>query len=188
VGFAGCGTGIGSDARLGSCVAPAPVFHTQSSATTSGGARMEESMLTGWREFENTLETLDRLQRQMDRAFDGATTARRRHRVAWPATNVFETKDAFVIQAEVPGVVEGDVSVSVEDEVLTVRGERKSQVPAGYQVHLRERPPIAFARKLPLPARVDTDAVTAVLEHGVLTVTLPKTREALPRQIAVKAV
>jgi HSP20 family protein len=52
---------------------------------------------------------------------------------------------------------------------------------------LRERAPVAFARKLPLPGRVDADAVTATLKDGILTVTLPKSKDALPRQIAVKA-
>jgi HSP20 family protein len=152
-------------------------------------------MLTGWRDFEHTLETIDRLQRRMDRALSPRfvaaepawTTERRRSRLAWPPTNVFETKEAFLVKAEVPGLAEGDVSVSVEDEALVIRGERKTEVPAGYRVHLRERAPIAFTRKLPLPARVDTDAVTASLKDGVLTVTLPKSREAMPRAIAVKA-
>jgi HSP20 family protein len=149
-------------------------------------------MLTGWRDFEHTLRTLDRLQRRIDREFfdwaDPAFTARRRARAAWPATNVFETKDAFVVKADVPGLAEGDVSVSMEDDALLIRGERKTEAPQGYQVHLRERAPVAFTRKLPLPARVDADAVTATLKDGVLTVTLPKAKEALPRQIAVKAV
>lgn len=147
-------------------------------------------MLTGWTDFEHTLRTIDRLQRRMDRAFfDGPDPliVRRRARAAWPATNVFETKDAFVVKAEVPGLAEGDVSVSVEDDALVVRGERKTAVPEGYRVHLRERAPVAFTRKLPLPAHVDANAVTATLEHGVLTITLPKAKEALPRRIAVKA-
>ena len=143
-------------------------------------------MLTGWRDIEDTLFTLDRLQRQFDRAF--VAPSRRRARPAWPATNVFETKDAFLVKAEVPGLAEGDVSVSVEDEALVIRGERKAEAPSGYHAHLRERSGVAFTRKLPLPARVDASGVTAVLEKGVLTVTLPKSREALPRQIAVKAV
>ena len=54
-------------------------------------------------------------------------------------------------------------------------------------MHLRERAAVAFTRKLPLPARVDADAVTRRSKDGVLTVTLPKASEALPRQIAVKA-
>jgi HSP20 family protein len=146
-------------------------------------------MLTGWRDFEHTLQAFDRLQRQFDGAlFERVPTLRRRAtRLAWPATNVFETKEAFLVKAEVPGLAEGDVSVSVEDDTLVIRGERKTDVPAGYQVHLRERAPVAFTRKLPLPARVDNQAVTAVLDRGVLTVTLPKAREALPRQIAVKS-
>jgi HSP20 family protein len=147
-------------------------------------------MLTGWTDFEHTLRTIDRLQRRMDRAFfdwQEPLVVRRRARAGWPATNVFETKEAFVVKAEVPGLSEGDVSVSVEDDALVVRGERKASVPEGYRVQLRERAPIAFTRKLPLPARVDAGAVTAALENGVLTVTLPKAKEALPRQIAVKA-
>ncbi len=152
-------------------------------------------MLTGWTDFDGTLRILDRMQRQMDHALSGWPEAappatlrdRRRARLAWPPTNVFETREAFVVKADVPGLSDADVSVSVEDDALVVRGERKAEVPAGYRVHLREREPVAFTRKLPLPARVDADAVTATLEHGVLTITLPKAREALPRQITVKA-
>jgi HSP20 family protein len=151
-------------------------------------------MLTGWRDFDDTLRTLDLLQRRFDRAFGdwaepvwARERTRRRARAAWPLTNVFETKEAFVVRAEVAGLAEGDVSVSMEDDALVVRGERKGEVPDGYKVHLRERASIAFTRKLPLPGRVDANAVTATLEHGVLTVTLPKAKEALPRQIAVKA-
>jgi HSP20 family protein len=109
-------------------------------------------------------------------------------RASWPATNVFETKQAFVVKAEVPGLAEKDVSVSVEDDAIVVRGGRKSELPEGYSVHLRERPPVAFTRKIPLPTRVDAEAVTATLNDGVLTITLPKAKDALPRQIAVKAV
>ena len=149
-------------------------------------------MLTGWKDFDDTLRTLDRLQRRFDSCFDPlerlAPPRRvvRRARAAWPATNVFETKESFVVRADVPGLAESDVSVSVEEDALVIRGERKLPVPDGYRVHLRERAPVAFTRKLPLPARVDADAVSATLKDGVLTVTLPKAREALPRQIAVK--
>jgi HSP20 family protein len=152
-------------------------------------------MLTGWRDFDDTLRTLDLLHRRIDRAFfedRGAqpwdpSLPRRRARAAWPALNVFENKEAFVVKADVPGLGETDVSVTVEDEILVVRGERKSNAPDGYKIHVRERAAVAFARKLPLPARVDIGAVSAVLKDGVLTITLPKSKEALPRQIAVKA-
>jgi len=151
-------------------------------------------MLTGWRDFDDTLRAFDLLQRRIDRAFDGWTTQapagdrfRRRPNAAWPTTNVFETKHAFVVKAEVPGLAENDVAVSVEDDVLVFRGERKCEVPKGYSAHLRERAAVAFTRKLPLPARVDGGAVSAHLKDGVLTITLPKAQDALPRQIAVKA-
>jgi HSP20 family protein len=164
-------------------------------------------MLTGWRDFDDAFRALDLLQRRFDRAYDlwadatqpeGAPADTRRallpserwRRVApaaWPATNVYETKEAFVVKAEVPGLAENDVSVSVEDDALVIRGERKSKVPEGYKVHLRERASVAFTRKFPLPARVDVDGVTAALNDGVLTIALPKAKEALPRQIAVKA-
>jgi HSP20 family protein len=151
-------------------------------------------MLTAFREFDDTFRTLDLLQRRLDRAFDLPNGARpeflrlrRRPQPAWPPTNIFETKDAFVVKSDVPGLAEGGVTVSVEDEALVIRGERKSDVPEGYKVHVRERAPVAFTRNLALPARIDAEAVTATLKDGVLTVTLPKAKEALPRQIAVKA-
>ena len=150
-------------------------------------------MLTGWRNFNEALRTIDFLNRHIDYVFDdGSVPAREpersRARPAWPAVNVAETKEAFVFRAEVPGLAEGDVSVHVEDDALLLRGERKVDAPAGYEAHLRERAPVAFARKLPLPGKVEADAVTATMKDGVLTVTLPKAKDARPRQIAVKAV
>jgi HSP20 family protein len=148
-------------------------------------------MLTfGWQQFDETLRALDVFQRRIDQAYDDWSTAGGRVRQApraWPPLNVFEDKESFVYKADVPGLGEGDVSVYVEDETLILRGERKSAVPAGYQVHLRERSSAAFNRKIPLPGRVDADSVTATLKDGVLTVTLPKAKETLPRQIPVKA-
>jgi HSP20 family protein len=152
-------------------------------------------MLTGLREFDQTFRALDALQRQMDDVTGGWTVhalrgiaPRRVSRRAWPPVNAFETKEAFVYRAEAPGLGEGDVSVFVEDDALVLRGERKSDVPEGYQVHFRERAPVAFTRKLPLPGRVDADGVIATMKDGIVTITLPKAKDTLPRQIAVKAV
>lgn len=165
-------------------------------------------MLTGWTDFDEAFRAMDVWQRRLDRALGlwadatvpdraGPERGRRglllgdrlgnRAAAAWPPTNVYEAKEAFIVKAEVPGLAEGNVSVSVEDDALVIRGERKSEVPEGYKVHLRERAPVAFTRKLPLPARVDVENVTAALTDGVLTITLPKAKEALPRQITVKA-
>jgi HSP20 family protein len=149
-------------------------------------------MLTGWRDFNEALRTMDFLNRHIDYVFDEWPVAARgpvraQRRAAWPPVNAVETKEAFVYRVEVPGLSEGDVAVQVEDETLLLRGERKTPPPSGYEVHLRERAPVAFARKLPLPGRVDSQAVTATMKDGILTVTLPKAKDTLPRQITVKA-
>ncbi len=149
-------------------------------------------MLVHWRNFNDALRTIDFLHRQLDpTAYDwtvtGAGIERARRQAAWPAVRVTETKEAFVYHAEVPGLGEGDVSVEMLDGSLLLRGERKGDAPEGYSVHVRERAPLAFSHKLPLPGRVDAEAVTATLKDGLLTVTLPKAKDALPRQIAVKS-
>ena len=149
-------------------------------------------MLTGWREFDDAIRTIDFIHRQFDHVFDDARVGALRPPLvrqgpAWPAVNVGETKDAFVYRAEVPGLGEGDVAVQVEDGALLLRGERKVPAREGYEPRLRERGAYAFARKLPLPGRVDAEGVTATMKDGVLTVTLPKAKDALPRQIPVKA-
>jgi HSP20 family protein len=153
-------------------------------------------MLTGWRDFDDTLRAVNLMQRRIDHVFDDwvftrqdvGQSARRVARAPWPPINAFETKEAFVYKAQVPGVGQGDVSVYVEDGTLVLRGERKSDIPAGSAIRLRERAPVAFARKLPLPGRVDGDAVEATMQDGILTITLPKAKETLPRQITVKSV
>jgi HSP20 family protein len=152
-------------------------------------------MLIGWREFDDTLRTLDVLQRHVDRAFDGGGPALRvaADRVlrpagaAWPAMNVFETKEAFMVKAEIPGVPENAVEVSVEDDQVIVSGERKCDVPQGYKAHVRVRRPTTFTRRVSLSSGIDADGVTATLKDGVLTVLIPKAKEALPRKIEVKA-
>lgn len=93
----------------------------------------------------------------------------------------------FVLRADVPGLSENDVQISVAGNTVTLRGERKVEVPEGHSVHRRERSAVRFAKSFELPARVDPDKVTATLKHGVLTLTLPRAAEVQPRQISIKA-
>jgi HSP20 family protein len=149
-------------------------------------------MMTGWRELDQTFRALDTLQRRMDGALGGwggfsVVPARRAPRAVWPRVNAFETKEAFFYKVFVPGLGQGDVSVYVEEEALVLRGERKNDLPEAYHVHVRERTPVAFARRLPLAGRVDAEGVIATMKDGILTVTLPKAKDTLPRQVAVKA-
>lgn len=124
------------------------------------------------------------LRRELDRLFGDFERS-----VAPGATPVtFEDDGAsFVLRADVPGLTENDVQISVAGNTVTLRGERKLEAPEGHSVHRRERSAVKFAKSFELPARVDADKVSATLKHGVLTLTLPRAAEVQPRQISVKA-
>lgn len=145
-------------------------------------------MLTRFRDFDRAFSPFDLLAREMDRAF--AEVDRQGSfgpQAEWPRINVFEDERGFVLQAEIPGAQESDVQLTVEDDVVTLSGARKIEPPSGYTVRLRERARLSFERKLTFGARIDAEAVNATMKDGVLTVTLPKAKEALRRQIAVRA-
>ena len=124
------------------------------------------------------------LRRELERLFGDS------ERSSAPTASTLSFDDdgsSFVLRAEVPGLTENDFQINLAGNTLTLQGERKVEVPEGYTVHRRERSAFRFARSLELPARVESEKVTATLKNGVLTVTLPKAAEAQPRQIAVKA-
>jgi HSP20 family protein len=124
------------------------------------------------------------LRRELDRLFGDFERA-----ATSGATPVHFDDDGtnFVLRADVPGLSENDVQISVAGNTVTLRGERKVEVPEGHSVHRRERSAVRFAKSFELPARVDPDKVTATLKHGVLTLTLPRAAEVQPRQISIKA-
>ncbi len=124
------------------------------------------------------------LRRELDRLFGDFERA-----VAPGSTAVTFDDDGtnFMLRADVPGLTENDVQISVAGNTVTLRGERKLEVPEGHSVHRRERSEVRFAKSFELPARVDADKVTATLKHGVLTLTLPRAAEVQPRQISIKA-
>lgn len=96
-----------------------------------------------------------------------------------PRVNVEETDRDVIVTADLPGLEEKDVQVTVDDDVLTIRGERKDEREEKRKdYHLMERSYGLFQRTLPLPAGVDQDQIKAALKKGVLTVTLPKRPEA----------
>ena len=103
-----------------------------------------------------------------------------------PAMDLVETEDHFVLRADLPGLAEEDVSIEVEDRVLTVSGERKSEHSEnkdGY--HRVERAFGSFSRSLTLPEGVDAEAVTANFANGVLEVSIPKPEVRKPRRIEI---
>ena len=123
------------------------------------------------------------LRRELDRLFGDFE----RSAPSASAVNFEDDGTNFVLRADVPGLAEADVQISVAGNTVTLRGERKVEVPEGHSVHRRERTAVRFAKSFELPARVDAEKVSATLRLGVLTLTLPRAADAQPRQIAVKA-
>lgn len=145
-------------------------------------------MLTYWMDFNDPLRTFDALRRRMDQTLrEFADIEVRGHNLAFPRAGLRDTKDAYVLVAEVPGLADSELQLSATQESLTISGERKAAAPKGYAVHRRERGDLRFSRSFALPARIDPDKVTAELKNGLLMVTMPKHPEAQPKQITVKA-
>jgi HSP20 family protein len=104
-----------------------------------------------------------------------------------PACDVFEDRDAVKIVAEVPGVRAEDVKISLENNLLTIRGEKKQHAEEkSERVHRYERTYGTFERAFSLPTSVDPDKIAAGYANGVLTVIIPKAERARPREIPVK--
>jgi HSP20 family protein len=105
-----------------------------------------------------------------------------------PTLDFSENKDSFVVKAEIPGIDSKDISVSLENQMLTIKGEKKHEKEEKDEQYYRvERSYGAFARTVRLPAAVDGSKVTAAFKNGLLTVTLPKAPGAKGNTIPVKA-
>jgi HSP20 family protein len=104
-----------------------------------------------------------------------------------PSFDMKETKDALVVHADLPGLTEKDVNISVTGNRLTISGERKAEEQHEEESHYAmERSYGAFARTFALPDEVDADKVQAELKNGVLKLTMPKRPEAKARQIPLR--
>lgn len=103
-----------------------------------------------------------------------------------PAVDVSETDDAVLVHAEIPGIDPKDLDISVADNILTIRGEKKEDVEhTGRNYHRVERRYGTFTRTLALPSLVDADRVEATAKGGVLQITLPKREEAKARKVTI---
>lgn len=155
-------------------------------------------MLTRWSApeiglFDRNVSALDRLRQEMGRVFNafdrewGAQDLTLQLHTRGPRMALYDSGEALELRAELPGFTDKDINISVEQSSLTIRGERKEELPEGYSVHRQERGNIAFARTIALPSAVDAGKVEATLRNGILELTLPKAAEAMPREIHVKA-
>jgi HSP20 family protein len=105
-----------------------------------------------------------------------------------PRVDVAETKDALVVTVEIPGVDPKDIQISLQEQLLTIKGEKQQEKEAkDERYHRVERTYGAFARTLRLPVGVDGTKVQATFKNGVLTVTLPKTPAAKGTIIPIEA-
>jgi HSP20 family protein len=144
-------------------------------------------MLAPWPGFGSARKDMERLFERMGMA-DWDLPEVRTLADFTPMVDFSETKDAFVVKAEIPGMEPQDISVSLENQMLTMKGEKKHEKEEKDEQYYRmERSYGAFARTVRLPAPVDGSKVTATFKNGLLTVTLPKAPEAKGSTIPVKA-
>ncbi|PYU21049.1 MAG: molecular chaperone [Acidobacteria bacterium] len=142
--------------------------------------------MTRWEPFRG----LNTLQEQVNRLFeDSFSRSRSGHAelASWaPAVDVYETESELVVKADLPDVQEKDIDVRMENNTLTIRGERKFSNEVQDDNYLRiERAYGTFTRSFSLPNTVNTEAIKADYRNGVLSVSMPKREETKPKQIKI---
>ena len=140
------------------------------------------------------------LQDRMNRLFEEAAEQRGRGRTGeeeeqaevemeradWiPATDVYESEEAFTLALDLPGIDRAALDVSLDESRLTIRGERAG-APGGVAARRAERPAGRFVRSFTLPEAVDRQGILADYKDGVLTLRLPKRREQPPRRVKIE--
>src|SRR5579863_7598685 len=143
------------------------------------------TMVTRWEPFRN----LSSLQEQVNRLFDSSFKGNADNSTftTWaPPVDIYETENELVLKADLPDVTEKDLDIRVENNMLTIRGERKFEQKVNEDNYLRiERTYGSFSRSFSLPNTVNTEAIKADYKNGVLTVQLPKRAESKPKQVKV---
>jgi len=141
--------------------------------------------LTQWEPFRRA----STLQDQVNRLFGNVLerSAEESNLTSWaPAVDIYETEQELVVKADLPEVDPKDLDIRVENNILTIRGERKFEKKVNEDNYLRiERAFGAFSRSFSLANTVNSEAIKADYQNGVLTLTIPKREEAKPKQIKV---
>ena len=151
--------------------------------------------LTPWRQFLATpFQELERIRREMDQLWGGFHAEKPMRKTEggvfgewFPEFDLSETKDALVVKAEVPGISPKDINISLFDNTLTIKGEKRQQMDEKNEnYHYVGRSYGTFARAIPLPREVEGDKVKASYKDGVLTILLPKSAQAKEKEIQIK--
>ena len=140
------------------------------------------------RVYRDPWDTIREFRGEMDRMFNRDVDAYTETASDWvPAVDIKEGKDAYEVVADVPGVNPKDIDISLEEGVLTVKGERKSESKNEAEGYTRtERVYGSFYRRFTLPETADAENISAKTEHGVLRLHIPKKEKALPKRITVE--
>jgi len=135
---------------------------------------------------------LENLQKEMNRLFDFSFARRPRGDSTllggqWsPAIDVYDSKDNILVKADLPGLTKDEIEVSIQDDNLIIKGEKKKDTEVKEENYYRtERFYGSFYRTVELPAQVEADKVDAKYEDGVLSLTLPKKEDAKPKKITI---
>lgn len=135
---------------------------------------------------------LSHIQREMNRMLDtffrgGAPEERPFGTYCTPPVDIREEEDAYVVEVELPGLKKEDVRITMENNILTIQGEKKQLKEEKREKYYRaERAYGSFTRSFALPTTVKSDKIEAEYKDGILTITLPKVEEAKPKAIEVK--
>lgn len=148
--------------------------------------------LVRWRNgsMMDPIQEMERLQDEINDLFSldrYGTGAGLFDRTVSPALDVVERNDEFVVTCDLPGVELSDLDISVSDNVLTIKGEKRSEKSdKGRKVYRKETWEGGFQRTLSMPKSIDSARTSATLKNGILTISLPKREEVKPRQISVR--
>lgn len=142
--------------------------------------------LVRWEPLREISAIQNEVNRLFNSFFDVPSVAADGQRRWLPAMDLAETDDHIVLRADLPGLSEGDVSIEVEDNVLTVSGERKAEHEERKEgLHRVERAYGRFSRSLTLPEGVEAKDIEASFDRGVLEVRIPKPEERKPQKVAI---
>ncbi|PKM13221.1 MAG: heat-shock protein Hsp20 [Gammaproteobacteria bacterium HGW-Gammaproteobacteria-3] len=129
---------------------------------------------------------LTQLQKELDRAYEGSGEGSIATAEWAPTVDIKEEKDKFVLHADIPGVKPEDIDVSMENGVLTIKGEKNTEAKTEKENYKRiERTYGSFYRRFSLPDSANAEAISAKSRHGVLEITIPKQEAVQPKKIAV---
>jgi HSP20 family protein len=146
--------------------------------------------VTAWHPVANMFDEFNSVHNEIDRVFDrfrGGEFDTNATQSWLPAVDISEQENSFVIKAELPGVDKKDVKITVQNDVLTIKGEKKQESEKkGENYHRTERSYGSFQRSFTLPATIASEKIDASYDNGVLILNLPKLEEAKPKEIEVK--